>query len=164
MDLNAKKEQFSIAYLRAVAAVAGFSVAQPSVDDDSIDQTLSARDRDGYIGAPKLDIQLKCTRKTFHHDDFLHFELPRKNYDDLRQESFTPRVLVVLIVPEDDTDSWLEHHEDALVLRQCAYWMSLHGLLDTNNQSKTVKIPRSQMFTVKELKTIMKKISERRFP
>lgn len=163
MDLNAHKEQFSIAYLRAIAAVAGFSVARPSVDDDSIDLTLSARSQDGYLRAPKLDVQLKCTEKTFRNDGFLHFRLPKKNYDDLRQDSLTPRILVVLIVPGDDIKGWLEQTEDALVLRRCAYWLSLKGSPAAKNRSKTVRIPRSKVFTVNRLKTIMQEISERGF-
>ncbi len=34
MDINAQKEQFSLAYVQAVAAVAGYSWSQPSVDED----------------------------------------------------------------------------------------------------------------------------------
>jgi len=37
VDLNQRKEQFSNAYVRAVASVAGFTLAKPEVDDDSID-------------------------------------------------------------------------------------------------------------------------------
>ena len=37
MDLNQCKEQFSIAYVRAVASAAGYGVQKPDVDDDSID-------------------------------------------------------------------------------------------------------------------------------
>jgi hypothetical protein len=37
VDLNAQKEQFSRAYVFAVAAVAGYATYTPSVDDDSFD-------------------------------------------------------------------------------------------------------------------------------
>jgi hypothetical protein len=37
--LNAQKEQFSNAFIYAVASVAGCSVAKPSVDHDSVDWT-----------------------------------------------------------------------------------------------------------------------------
>ncbi len=37
MDIDQRKEQFSHAYVKAVAAVAGFAWYKPSVDDDSID-------------------------------------------------------------------------------------------------------------------------------
>ena len=35
MNLNMQKEAFSSAYLHAVAAVAGFALCKPTVDDDS---------------------------------------------------------------------------------------------------------------------------------
>ena len=35
MDINLQKEQFSNAYLQAVASVAGYSLYKPNVDDDS---------------------------------------------------------------------------------------------------------------------------------
>ena len=40
MDLNTQKEQFSIAYMRALAAVAAIKVDRHEVDDDSIDVLL----------------------------------------------------------------------------------------------------------------------------
>ncbi|WP_242037834.1 DUF4365 domain-containing protein [Tolypothrix sp. FACHB-123] len=35
MDVNQQKEQFSNAYVRAVASIAGYSVYRPEVDDDN---------------------------------------------------------------------------------------------------------------------------------
>ena len=42
-----QKEQFSIAYLRAVVAVAGYNIASVEVDEDSIDIGLRGNRRDG---------------------------------------------------------------------------------------------------------------------
>ena len=36
MDLNKQKEQFSIAYVRAVIAAAGYNVYKMEVDEDSV--------------------------------------------------------------------------------------------------------------------------------
>jgi hypothetical protein len=57
MDLNTQKEQFSVAFVHAVASVAGVKIIRAEVDDDSIDVGL---ERTGGC-APKLDLQLKCT-------------------------------------------------------------------------------------------------------
>ena len=43
MDENEQKQQLSIAYLRAVASVAGLACQAAEVDNDSVDQTLLAR-------------------------------------------------------------------------------------------------------------------------
>jgi hypothetical protein len=42
MDLNTQKEQFSNAFIVAVAAAAGFTTGQWDVDDDSIDWQIAA--------------------------------------------------------------------------------------------------------------------------
>ncbi|MEZ2225342.1 MAG: hypothetical protein ACBR50_03540 [Microcoleus sp.] len=52
MELNQQKELFSKAYVRAVAAVAGFSVNQLEVDDDSIDLHIVGRGGGGTIFSP----------------------------------------------------------------------------------------------------------------
>ena len=43
MDINARQEQFANAFLVTVAAVAGFTVAKPDVDNDSVDWTIASR-------------------------------------------------------------------------------------------------------------------------
>ena len=60
MDLNQQKEQFSIAYVHAVAAVVGLKVFRSDVDDDSVDIGLGQTGGGGTICSPKLDLQLKC--------------------------------------------------------------------------------------------------------
>ena len=42
MNLNEQKEQFSLAYIRAVAAQAGYQITKPELDNDSVDGTLIA--------------------------------------------------------------------------------------------------------------------------
>ena len=73
MHETQQKEQFSKAYIRAIAAVGGLRVSEPEVDDDSIDMTLAARGGSGGVRSPKLDLQLKCTASgpvTSSHLDF----------------------------------------------------------------------------------------------
>ncbi len=122
MDRNQKQEQFSIAYVIAMAAKVGLSYARPSVDNDSVDLSLSGRGYDGKVRSPQLDLQLKCTsRKEIIKDAKLHFPLKLKNYNDLRGEDLPVlRYLVVLIVPEN-IEKWLELKEDCLILRHLCY-------------------------------------------
>lgn len=49
MDINQQKEQFSNAYLQAVASVAGYSLYKPNVDDDSVDWGIAASGGTGRI-------------------------------------------------------------------------------------------------------------------
>ena len=79
MHLTHRQEQFSNAFIEAVAAVAGCSAAQNSVDNDSIDWTLSNR----LPRRPNLDIQLKCTGNAGGPQENIRFPLLIKNYRDL---------------------------------------------------------------------------------
>ena len=155
MDLNASKEQFSNAFLLAVAAVAGCSVAKPSVDNDSIDWTISNR----LPRRPKLDVQLKCTAEDDGNGASVAFPLKKKNYDDLTVvDLICPRILILVAVPEQ-IDNWILLTENELVLRRCAFWVSLQGHPPSDNEnSVTVHVPRRQTFTVESLIELMEKV------
>lgn len=68
-------------------------------------------------------------------------------YDDLRSNALgVPRFLVVLFLPSADTD-WLSHSVDQLVLKRCAYWVSLRNASATTNlTATTVYLPKAQIF------------------
>jgi hypothetical protein len=61
MDISQRKEQFSFTYVRAVATVAGNSVSETPVDDDSIDLAIAGRVADGIPRPPRIELQVKCT-------------------------------------------------------------------------------------------------------
>ena len=73
LHLTQRKEQFSLAFVRAIAAVSGYRITRCEVDDDSIDLGLKGSRRDGSSRcAPHLDLQVKCTET----DDGVGLELP----------------------------------------------------------------------------------------
>lgn len=151
MTLESQKEEFSRAYVQAVVACAGLSWGKPSVDDDSIDMTVSARGS----GRLKLDLQLKCTATPS-----FSFPLKVKNYNDLAEaNTMVPRLLVVLFVPEAVSD-WLAESTEQLAMRRCAYWLNLQGRASTVNSSTvTVELDPSQVFSVAQLTAIFKRVS-----
>jgi hypothetical protein len=159
-----EKQQLSVAYIHAVAARAGYACQVINVDDDSVDVQLAAR---GWVHeravfrSPKIDVQLKATAQPVLKDDHLAFALPLKNYNELREEALVPRLLVVLLLPEDDRH-WLEQTEDQMISRHCGYWRTLLGQpATTNATSVTVHLPRRQQLTVVGLRTLMEKVSRR---
>jgi hypothetical protein len=160
MHHTAQKEQFSIAYVRAVAALAGYSVYVPSVDNESVDIGISSGD-DGKVRSPRLELQVKCTAMASLGEDILRFEVKKKNYDDLRHTNLlVPRALIVVVVPERLSD-WSVHTEEALVLRRCGYWVSIFGHPScTNSRSVTLSIPRRQIFSPFSLRYVMSLIAE----
>lgn len=147
-------ELFSLAYVKAIAAVAGYAVtAGPYPDDDSVDGILT-----GDFGRrPRIDFQAKATGRDVLRGDSLHFPLPVKNYNDLRLPTRTPRILIVLLMPED-LDRWTWQTPEELCLRHCAYWQCLEGEPDSpNTTSVTVQVPTAQLFSPDQLTSLMLK-------
>jgi hypothetical protein len=161
MDLNSQKEQFSAAYVRALAAVAGLTVARPEPDCDSEDLILSARLSGAKIRAPKVAVQLKCSSSLAKNSSNLAYALKLKNYDDLRPVNLAaPRLLIVVEIPSvDHAEAWVNQTDDVLCLLGTAYWSSLFGYKTVANQSTvTVHLPLSQRLTTGSLSSIMVKL------
>ena len=88
MHISHQKERFSIAYVRALAAQAACYCDEPEVDDDSVDLRVYAKlDCGVETNRPEMALQLKCTATPDFREDGLHFDLPVKNYNDLRANS-----------------------------------------------------------------------------
>jgi hypothetical protein len=157
-----KQEEFSRAYICALAAPLGFNEGNYRVDDDSVDVEYKAKyDITSKIRNPHINFQLKCTKITFKDDGFLHFPLKIKNYNDLRgtNQAF-PIYLVVLCVPENEED-WVEVKQEELLLRYSAYWVSLKDAPQVKNKkSVTLKISKKQKFDKDIFKLLMDKTSE----
>ena len=148
---NTKKERLSIAYVQAVAARAGYEVLETRIDIDSVDGVLKAT----HGRRPQIDFQAKATSTDVVLDSHVAFPLLIKNYEDLRAETVIPRILVVFVMPDEPSD-WLSQNENELVLRKCAYWMSLRGQPSSQNTtSVTVRIPRVQIFDDRQLQDLM---------
>ena len=87
----------------------------------------------------------------------IYFPLPVKNYDDLRAETRTPRILIVTLIPRQRNE-WLTQTHHELSLRHCAYWLCLEGRGETQNTSSvTIEIPTTNMFNTTQLETLMQK-------
>lgn len=157
------KEQLSIAYVNAVAAMCNYGCEFTRVDIDSVDATITCNGHlahDSTIRSPYLHLQLKATEnlQLNGNSDFPFF-LKKKNYDDLRARTLTPRLLVVLNLPTGKTN-WLTHSINDLILRNCAYWVNLFGQPDvTNTTGATVYLPSVNHFSPAALQDLMLKVS-----
>jgi hypothetical protein len=145
------EEALSEAYATAIAAHAGYVIAKRNFDRDGVDITIEAGDN----LRPKIDVQLKATVNLKGRGAVLPFPCPRRNYDLLRIPTQTPRILVVLHLPKDP-EKWLSVNPARLVLRNCAYWMSLRDAPETDvKDNKTVYIPKANRLDVPGLKALM---------
>ena len=165
VDLGQRKEQFSVAYLHAVASVAGCRTSSPSVDDDSVDWYVKARGPHGRRRSPQVDLQLKCTERVDSRNGSFAFPLSIKNYNDLRGDDLhVPRILVVVFVP-NALELWLDQSEERLLMKYCAYWVSLRDAPETaNSTSVSVSLPRANQFTVDAFKSMVRKIGDGETP
>ena len=147
-----QKEALSIVYVKALAVRAGYVTAQLDFDRDGIDMEIHA----GGQMRPAIGIQLKATTNLGNAENgCFTFPLKVRNYESLRSETQTPRLLVVLDLPKDE-NQWMTVNVDELVLRRCVYWINLRGYGETTNQySVTVKIPEENVLNVESLCTLM---------
>lgn len=172
MDTAQQQMLFSKAYVAAVAAVAGYRTYEPQPDDDSIDLGIAARGPFGTKRSPRVELQLKSllvddeeSTSEAAPEDAWSYPLKAKNYEDLRHEDYqVPRILVVVRLPKQ-LDQWLKHTEGELALRRCGYWVSLRGKKESDNATKvTVKLPKTQIFSVEQLTAMMDRIGRSEWP
>lgn len=156
MNDNQKKELFSKAFVKALAAQSGLRSAEPDVDDDSIDVIIRGRGYRTGIRNPQIDVQLKCTANDEGDESILKFSLPLKNYNDLRGDDvLCPRYLFVLVVPQN-CEEWLVHQSTSSIIKHCCYWFCLRSMPAVKNKtSVTLNIPRSQRLTSQSITCLM---------
>ena len=159
--LTHRQESLSRAYIQAIASHFGFNCSFREFDY-GIDVTvhlIQRRNRRYVETGFNLDIQAKSTYRATLADENVLYDLEVKTYDDRRATDVgTPRILVLLVQPETESD-WTEMDEAELKLRRCAYWMSLKGREPTANSERIrVSIPRANRFSVEALHEIMERV------
>lgn len=151
MDMNRRKEQFSLAYIRAVAARAGYQALRPEVDVASVDGQIMA----DYEAKPLIYLQAKSTARNVVHAETVNYPLPLANYDDLRSGEGPLHILIVVVLP-DSVDDWTSQDEEGLILRRCGYWLDLRGSPESQSKTThTVHIPRRNVFNPDQLQELM---------
>lgn len=167
-DLDIESE-LSYAYLHAVAARAGMActITGRHEDNRGVDARIVAWFRDLPLREVDLKIQLKATvAQPVEKAGFLSFKLDKiRRYDDLRTEGVAnPRILAVLFLPADSRN-WLKHSAEELILRRCAYWVSLRGAPESaNRDSVTVYIPSQQVLDPAGLDGLLRRIARMDVP
>jgi hypothetical protein len=157
MDLNARKEKFSIAYINAVAAQSNVKISDWNHDSFSVDGTL--RWEDGR--RPMIDFQAKASSQNLLSDERVHLRLNAKNYDELREVGLpTPIILVVVLVPPEPED-WIRFTDEELCSRTRGYFLSLAGMPGTDGKARTVEIPSRNVFDREHLTELMRRADRR---
>ncbi|WP_028649983.1 DUF4365 domain-containing protein [Nocardiopsis sp. CNT312] len=163
LPMNARQEHFSLAFTRMIAYTAGCSIKTHETDYDGVDITLvSSAEYHRYYG-PQFELQLKCTTQhRYLNDDHMAWPMKAKPFHKLtRGKRYIPAYLGVLLVPREP-EPWLSVDEEGLVTRSRMYWQSADALATSEEigGTRTVHLPRSQLFTPARLMGIMKDIGE----
>jgi hypothetical protein len=59
-----------------------------------------------------------------------------------------------------DSSQWVEHSIEALLLRRCAWWVSLYDAPATDNLTgQTVYLPRQNVFSVEGLRELLTRLA-----
>ena len=157
---NLRMEAMGDAYLRALAAMAGVTCNEPS-RDYGIDYCLrEIEERDGRFRdrSRLFDIQLRCTTLATLDESSVTYDLDAEMYNDLCEPGDDcERILVLLLMPTDET-AWLSQSIDELIVRRCAFWLSLVGREQTESTSKVrIRIPVGNVFTVETIRRFMRR-------
>lgn len=160
---SARQEQFSLAFVQLVVAAAGCSIKTHATDYDGVDITIaSSAEYDVYYG-PQFELQVKCTTQDqYLKDDHLVWPMKARPFSKLiNPKRFIPAYLGVLLVP-GDASLWLEQDDQQLLTRSRLYFerASQLGELSISQSSRTVHLPRSNLFTVAALEGIMAAIGD----
>jgi hypothetical protein len=146
------------AYVQAIAARCGMSLGTPHPDygtDVTLNEIALSGNRRCETGF-KVDVQAKSTTRAKVGETHLRYDLEVKAHEYLRDaRAWCPRILVVLLLP-DEEEQWSSQTEEELVLRYCAYWLSLRGRRPAGRR-KTVRIviPRANVFSAAALQTLV---------
>jgi hypothetical protein len=161
---NLRQEMLSWAYVRAVAARAGVNTSAPDLDF-GFDMLLRGLESDALgvrDSGPQIDVQLKSTTQAEVREQTVVYDLEARAYRLLREPKVARMRLFVLMVLPDDEQLWLNQTESELLLRRCAYWLSLRGAPDTaSGRSVRLFIPRANVFDAPALQRLMEEAKKR---
>ncbi|WP_052887421.1 DUF4365 domain-containing protein [Thermogemmatispora carboxidivorans] len=143
-----RAEELSLAYVLALAAKAGvnysllkrdygidISFRRPRIIDGEIDDS----------GSMMVDAQLKASRNYRLKGDYIVYDLPAKNYRKLVNSIFS--VLLLLCLPPS-IDHWLHQSEECLSIYKCCYYWRPQGHVEIDQvRSKTIYVPKANLFT-----------------
>jgi len=154
-------EAFQEAYVRSVAAAAGCVIGRPEIDE-GIDLSLTHRaENHNGDGVARLEVQMKATAVSMPQDcAFVSSSISRDRHNYFCSENPTvPKIVVIMVMPKNPAN-WLDATSEALLLRNCAYWVNLEGNSEVATNKVTIKAPTSQPFTDVALCGIMDRIGK----
>lgn len=164
MQENLIKEQFNIAFVRAISAQAGFSCEQNHPDINSEDIVILGEGfNSSGVENPRIAFQLKATsQKLSKSSHTLKYRLKKKNYNDLiKTNVINPRYLAVMLLPSIRAQ-WMEHGFMSSTIRRECFWISLQGREKiTDQETITIEIPLKNKLNASVIRDLLNQASKR---
>ena len=151
------QEMLQLGYLFAVSAAAGCNTWQPQIDE-GVDVLLSHTSAAHLSNQAWLHIQMKATGASGSKQaSRISAKMSRKRYNELRDPNVTFNKIVVIMHQPTSQAKWISAGQQNLVIRHCAYWVSLRGLPEPPGSGDyvTVTAPLSNVFDDVELCRLM---------
>ena len=108
MKIEIKMENFSYAYIYALASQAGFTFNEEPKGVDNVGIDISIKDPDRLFNLPpgQFSGQVKCVRETklVKKKDKLFYGIKKKYYDTLTKSQPCNTILLFILVVPDDPD------------------------------------------------------------
>lgn len=143
------KSFLSKSYVNAVATQAGFSCKFGDEADYGVDATISEIQvlRNGMHVETgfEFNVQIKASHDYKKYDGLITYDLDAAAYIRLTQHKGGLIVLVLFCLPKERAQRCVLT-EDCLELRNCGYWYHITGEPTENKRTKTVHLPRKQIF------------------
>lgn len=148
--LNSKKNKLAKAYLMALTAKLNYTAQESTSDFDAIaidyfiNNHLVGEKRSVASESQTINIQLKAVSITStsmirKSDGFIEYNLT----DPLQPVGPNFYLIVVELLGDDVIDTWIEHCEENIMLKKCAYYLKITEPLP----SGFVKIPINNILT-----------------
>jgi Domain of unknown function (DUF4365) len=158
-------DELATAYVQVLAATAGATIAVSRLDygvDGTLKHIVKAQgDRFIESGFP-VDFQLKGTSGATINGDHIVFDLKVRNYDLVatRPQAATPYYLF-LVCFVSESEAWIAHDLEQLILRASAYWWTASGHSSANSSTVRIGIPTANRLTSTAVEGILKASRER---
>ena len=154
-------EQYSVAFLHAIATRARCKLEHLKVDDEQVDVTLRQKANHLKFQRTMIDVQIKCTGQAVVQADGVHFSIQRSQYEGLKEKAYLQKILIVVAV-DPDFDQWMDLSPTDILMRGQAFWISTAAMpeLAANVQSQTVVLPLANEFNVDQLLDMLKRVGD----
>ena len=157
---NHAKSFLSKSYVNAVATHAGYGCQFQEIDygiDAEISEVQCTKTGKFVSTGFHFNVQMKATHNFTKNNNEVIYSLDADAYNRMIIHEGGLIVLVLFCLPENPNDRILLT-EDCLEIRNCCYWYRLDGDLTNNSSSKTIRIPRTQIFNPETCKNLMSSV------